>query len=624
MKLIRARGRNSFSFSDITIPLASKGVYYIVGENKDDYENSDSNGAGKSNYASEILLQGLFGVNDKGLSAEDAILDRESLSDILTTFKDNGKYYHVYRPRKRGRLSNKLRLFTGPKEFSLKSALKHDGFEEHTKATNALTQDYINEILGCSPDIFRLSVIKGQEDDRNLFDMKDKEFKDLLTELADLAVFDKARELAKEARDKHQREHDELKIEVNEARSQLRSLKGNISDIKEEKNDFKERKEKKVRKKELEIKELRKEIDSYEYDSTIDDRVHELDGEIKTQDKRMSKATEEWKQVMKNIYSLKGRRTTLSESVDRLRETGEGICGYCGQKVDRKILKKCIKEQIEAIEKIETVLKNLQEAQKIISEKQEKIRADTMKKDYERRRLLEQKAQQQEINILNKNLDRLEEELGSIKEEKNPHLKIYKKLKAQRKELKEKVLFTESEYEKVHKRMKDYEYWMEGFGLRGIKGFAFDSMLNLLQDRTNEHLSNLFDDLWVEFNPLTKSKTTKDYSARISQTVYMEGKRVEFKRFSGGQKARIRFAARMACSDIRALRARKKFNLLIFDEPFRGMDRTGRTRLMEMFEKLGAKYRVMVISHNSDMMDYARNIIKVTMKDRKSTVETIK
>ncbi len=171
--------------------LNNKGLVSIEGENTAD-ASASSNGAGKTTVM-EALLWVLFGSTTKGVASDEVIRwGSKGGCTVRLHFTADDKNYLIYRKRK---VSGDPK----PNGIELLQDVSGDGvYANITAGTDTLTQEKINNIIGCNEEIFKAAVYYSQEDMQNIPAMTDKEIKSLLEKPAGLEAIETAASIAKD------------------------------------------------------------------------------------------------------------------------------------------------------------------------------------------------------------------------------------------------------------------------------------------------------------------------------------------------------------------------------------------------------------------------------------------
>ena len=150
MKIKEISIQNFYSICDLTLNFEKyQGLVVIKGKNKD---SGGSNGSGKSAII-EALCFGLTGKTIRK-STEDALVNNTAKKHCKVTLslEAGGKNFKVIRQKK----PSKLQVFEGEKEV--------------TGATQALTQESLNNLLNTNYKVLMASMFFGQSNDINFLD----------------------------------------------------------------------------------------------------------------------------------------------------------------------------------------------------------------------------------------------------------------------------------------------------------------------------------------------------------------------------------------------------------------------------------------------------------------------
>lgn len=153
-------------------------------------------------------------------------------------------------------------------------------------------------------------------------------------------------------------------------------------------------------------------------------------------------------------------------------------------------------------------------------------------------------------------------------------------------------------------RAKLLDFWVTGFGNRGLKAFVLDEKIQELTARANRWLTKLSGGAsWIRFETQTATKagTLNDaFSVRVFRSE--AGRVVErpYGALSGGQQARVALAIDWAIADAVASRAEHRFDILCLDEAFRHLDKAGRDLVLDALGELRRdRGSVFVADHDS-------------------------
>ena len=148
------------------------------------------------------------------------------------------------------------------------------------------------------------------------------------------------------------------------------------------------------------------------------------------------------------------------------------------------------------------------------------------------------------------------------------------------------------------------EFWVEGFGSKGIKSFIFEAALPYLTERANAYSSYLTGGtVVIDILPTTMVKSTGSSKEKLFiQAKNKIGANV-YNGNSDGERRRIDVCVLLALQDLIATRATKKWNTVIFDEVMDALDKTGTEYLIDLFRTFSGK-SIYIISHSSDLKSH--------------------
>jgi len=164
------------------------------------------------------------------------------------------------------------------------------------------------------------------------------------------------------------------------------------------------------------------------------------------------------------------------------------------------------------------------------------------------------------------------------------------------------------------------KFWEEGFGNKGIKSLLLDEIIPQLNTRVNFYATSLLDDvIGISFDTEStlKSGESRDkFDVKIS----MENSKIDYSLCSAGEKRRIDIAILLALQSLVFERNAKNCNLLVFDEVFDSLDRTGVERVVNLLNEEAKQKTIYVISHMQEFRDFFENEIIVCKENGISSI----
>lgn len=183
MKLLDVTIHNFMAISEAQVKLADRGLVLVQGDNQDE-SSATSNGAGKSSFA-DALCWCLYGTTARGEEG-DKVVNRFVGKDcsVTVTVEDGPDDYLITRYRKHKTHKNQLKVKRAKRGV--------EAWGDLTKGTEKLTQEVINQIIGCSFEVFTGAVYAGQERMPDLPGMTDKTLKMLIEEASGATLLEAA------------------------------------------------------------------------------------------------------------------------------------------------------------------------------------------------------------------------------------------------------------------------------------------------------------------------------------------------------------------------------------------------------------------------------------------------
>ncbi len=183
----------------------------------------------------------------------------------------------------------------------------------------------------------------------------------------------------------------------------------------------------------------------------------------------------------------------------------------------------------------------------------------------------------------------------------------------------------------LHQARAQYlDFWVQGFGAKGLKSYILDSRLQELTDAANQWVHILTGGtVWVRFETQTLGRSTGKLANKINLRVFhynRDGSTTErnYKSWSGGEKKRVAWGVSFGLSRLFAKRAAKSYDTIVLDEVFKYVDRAGRGAVMEMLRVIKAeKSSVFVIEHDADFQEAFEHRVLVRKENRRSTIVEI-
>lgn len=210
------------------------------------------------------------------------------------------------------------------------------------------------------------------------------------------------------------------------------------------------------------------------------------------------------------------------------------------------------------------------------------------------------------FNSLTKTKEGLEEKLRE--KPSNPHQGSLEVTNQDITSTKEKMSTTKSEIEKLRHQISLYDFWVSGFGKKGIQSYMLDSVIPFLNERVAEYASIMWNgETLIEFRTqrtLKSEELREDFHIAIDNCHGAQ----TYSGCSEGERERIDICIALALQDLITSRLGTDFNLCILDEVCRFTDDRGAECYFRLLQKLAERRSsVLVITHNPTLGTLASN-----------------
>lgn len=639
MDIIKLEIKNFLTIGKAEIELDNRGLLLIQGQNNDD-PSAISNGAGKSSIV-DALCWAIYGVTARGVTADEVVNDTAKKDcEVVVSITDATANYIIRRYRKHATMKNQVTI--------------HQAIgitvTDLSKGTDRETQEVINQVMGCSLDVFVASIYAGQERMPDLPGMTDKVLKTLIEEAAGVEALTSAYSLARLKQTAVKTMLDGFISNKSSAVTLMERAEAGLLNTQAE-SAFFESGRKDRAKAELAksipnnaaIRDMELEVAANPVVTMIV-QIEELDEKLKEQAKEKSKQADLSAKYNDFTYQgvrLRAQAENLNNSLKlaekKLADIDDHVgkpCGECGKEYHEEDMKEAKRLAASAIEAAKLALRPaLLSLKSSVAHTQLSLDAlnkftDTMT-DFKVVVALQRtlcasvsaiKLVEHKIEALRKENDNLKA-LANIKlTETNAWKKAIEMTQKEVAKCKDaiegfdlKIKATTAEFELIENAVRV-------FGPAGVRAHILDTVTPFLNERTQEYLGALADgNIHAEWSTLTKT-AKGDVKEKFNIEVVNDKGGKSFASLSGGEKRKVRLATAMALQDMVASRATKPIGLFIGDEIDDALDDAGLERLMGVLERK-AKERgtVLIVSHNS-LADWCDQSITVTKDGGYATI----
>lgn len=573
-----------FDYRDLT------GLTYVYGDNKDN--PGATNGSGKSATILYALLVALFGKTINNINNA-YLFNRQASSkekgyielDLIKNSSDHYKIFVELRP-------NKAKTVC-----SLNFCL-YRGDEDITKSTKAETMKFIeDEILGCSFEVFKNTVVMSSSNILNFFEMPRRIKNEYLQGIFSLSALAGAYGIAVQKMNQSKKEVKDLSdslLSVNsyldklidQDKSEDESTKAQLKNLNEELATEQKNLETLLNKKieQTVIKDYDKKVEFIErYDELLETK------------RKIESSLKKIRSTMVDIKSsIKADKIILSNHKDVL----EIICDDCLTKVNKLYRLDEINSEISELtekyedlkqkeEKLET---NFEKAQKLLSKVSDvKIELNEVKN--------KELAYKQSIKSSENVIQSIEKRIEFVKSHKNP----FKELIESQKEKKEEV---ERSLDRMQSCAKYYGILKEIFSDNGVKQIIISKIIEVLNSSIHSYLRQMGADFLVYFD----DKLVYEFETPSGPCEYAS--------FSAGERRKLDLAILFAFRDVLGCSSLKT-NICIIDEILdSAIDTATLNSIISILKNKSSvdNQAIIVISHREGLSDNEMFIHKVRIE----------
>ena len=578
------------------------GLNFVYGKNLD--VANARNGSGKTSLACDSIVFALFGKTLK--NTNNKYIPNRKVSEKLKPYvkvylRSNGQLYSV---ETYGRVVGGIMSTIGMELLKLND--DYSVQEDLTQSSIIKTKQYIQDnILGCSFDIFKSSIVVSSSDFMNFFEGMGKDAKRKYIEnIFNLNCFGEMFSLIKF-------DINDIKKEALFSKNEMLKLIDSISDLENKFNEYNEKAlqnqentKAKILTKYNDLVKLKKEKEDLKYSdiSSLNSKMTELKqkiNQLESEKRILERKQIEYKSEIKHSAKL----------IEELKNIKNGLCEKCKALMDERYdleknvetinnLKEMISKNDISIEEIKNNINTLTIDYEKISE------------DYHQNALIIQKVEKlnTSIKFMTDEIKNLKAEYDeSKKNEENPFEELLNKAKVDLKNLKQKLI-------DYNKNLKHLEILRDACSETGVKRFILKDIVKLLNSLIQKYLNEIGSEMIVYFDE------TMDFK------FLTQSGECEFSSFSAGEKQRIQISTMFAFRDL-ILNSKIYSNLFIIDELLdMNIDSICIENIMKILKrKLNEQSQSMfIISHRSELADnegYWDNIIKVTKENGISRYE---
>ena len=570
--------KNFLSIGEAHVDLSDQGLVQVKGVNNSP-SSSDSNGAGKSSIF-EAIFYALTGETLRGTKEVANRFTGEKCVDIFLEFEMDGIDYKIERCRSHPKHGNNLKIWKNGEDISGDKLKKSEAVLE--QELGLVDSSLINGI-----------IILGQSMPNRFTSLTPAQRKDRLEVLSQSSEF------------------------INELDARLKNYEKFYTKKINDSNNQKAKKEMEISMSQESLQKLSKELVSLSEQETDMDALakekEQLSKEAAEIEKGLQKYTDAYTKISKaieeynssysicnsKIYALDSEINRLKSELSRVYD----ICPTCGQAIDpEKVanLRNSIQEQINTAEGSRNILApKISQYQKEISELQQKLGKCNEASSADQSAIMAKKTRVAQIDMemksMQASMDRINEEIAFLNDRITKASLELSEIERELKQCELKVGITD---------------FLKKQASREFRGYLLKGVVEYVNGKLDAYSQSLFG----------TGKISMAMDANCSKIIISyDGS--PYENLSGGERQRVDIAVQFSLRDMLMSSLGFSCNLLVLDEVFDGLDKSGINDLIGVINGLRMIDSVFAISHHNIVLPSDHELTVVKGLDYISSVE---
>lgn len=625
MRFLELQLHNFMCFEDETLKLDGQGLVFVQGINKDS-EAANGNGSGKSSLIVEGLLWTLFGKTARGIKGDDVV--RKGADGCLASvhWEQDKTQYRVVRHQDHPEFGNSLG-FTCIQEQTDTTELTN-----LTCTDKRRTQELIEKTLSFGMQLALYALVLGQKS-LSFVGATDAVKKQILETIMQFEFLNDAQALAKVKAATLQDKITETDKDLVKAQTKQTSLTAELSRLDTEQTSWQTRQEALTQQLREQLKELQRRQGLQETFIQERDVVRERLTKFEDSDKERAELTAVCSAMRSQQDILLSKVDLTNAAIVRLEVSTKAKpnpnCPRCGQilpsseleKEKRRLAieRKDLRGYLNEVEQTETLVRlcklRAEVAGVALNELPalEKTQADRQAYDRLSSRI---------DDLLTLKIERHEEEICKLSSAVSPYAGLIEKVVQNLKEVDQQDKQLVKEVTSLKSEKAYYDFWIVGFGKKGLQSYLLDAAVPFLTERANVYAATLCGgDVSIEFKTTIE---TEDGTPRDDLVVNCTNQcgADKYEGQSGGEQNRIDMAVTLALQDLVLSRLGTDMNFSVFDESTPFTDTEGVQRVVRLLRELSAtRSSIFFVSHNPDYLDHFDNHLTVVKEGGISRLE---
>lgn len=589
MKILSVKAKNLLSFSNLHVKFEDSGLVLVEGWN---YDDGRANGAGKTAIFNLVCLA-LYEKLPRKINISEVVKHGEKKAFVEVEVLVGGDTFTARYGRP------KARSFTKNGE------------------SIEISQQEFEDTIGLSYEQFLVSMYTAQGGGNKFLDLNDTKKKDFLLDLMNLRNFTECRKKADAKVKEIGKKIDEVNVKVEKAKSKIEAYSDSCvveEDVKYE-----------IECAQADIVDLNREIKKYQSIPKPDlSKFYELESRINNKKSEFISLRTTRAQLSKEFSALQSKA-----SAPFIADSPDANCPSCDAELRIRGKSLALMEDQRALKKqhdahVQEMENQLHELKAQIDDIDTKLYEEKSVKVLEQRMIEKRDKQRQSYDKVKDSIMRTQ---YSIKEKENKIESLKEKLK-HNEEYIGKIMTLEKFIEesdavlkKLLKEQEEYKAVSQMFSPTGAPAYMMDSIVETFNEAVNEHISMIWPSASYELKS-HKENSTGDIVAKFSETLVINGQSRSIGALSGGENRAFSLAIDFAVVDVLSKQFGMPLSPIVMDEPFEGLDATGREVVIELLEKLSTDRQIWVIDHASESKAMFSHILRVEKRNGTSEIVT--
>lgn len=152
------------------------------------------------------------------------------------------------------------------------------------------------------------------------------------------------------------------------------------------------------------------------------------------------------------------------------------------------------------------------------------------------------------------------------------------------------------------------------FDTTGAPAYIMDSIIDSFNDSVTDYINEIWPNASYSLQTYKQNKD-KSVKAKFSESLTINGKQCSIGSLSGGEIRALSLALDFSIIEVLGSKYSLSLNPVILDEPFNGLDATGREMVIDILTKFSQNRQVWVIDHATESKTFFNNVVRVEKRN---------